>query len=198
MEPQRLSPNAGFRVWDISDVAKPRRIAHISTGGVGVHRFDVDANYAYISTGMEGYGGNILINYDVRNPAQPREISSWWLPGQHIAGRRNAGRVRPRTGTCITPCAAAITCGPAASTRGYASSTSPTSRVRAPSAPITTTRRSGTPRTPCCACRTRSRGATSHSPSTRRTGAIPAGFPPDCGCSTSAISRTSSRSGISR
>jgi hypothetical protein len=79
-------PRGGFRVWNISDVTKPRLIAHEKTGGVGVHRFDVDGNYAYISTGMEGYAGNILINYDVKDPARPREVSRWWLPGQHIAG----------------------------------------------------------------------------------------------------------------
>jgi hypothetical protein len=79
-------PRAGFRVWDISDIANPRLISHVKTGGVGVHRFDVDENYAYISTGMEGYGGNILINYDVRDPARIHEVSRWWLPGQHIAG----------------------------------------------------------------------------------------------------------------
>jgi hypothetical protein len=79
-------PRAGFRVWDISDIANPRLISHVKTGGVGVHRFDVDENYAYISTGMEGYGGNILIIYDVRDPAHAHEVSRWWLPGQHIAG----------------------------------------------------------------------------------------------------------------
>jgi hypothetical protein len=79
-------PRAGFRVWDISDVTKPKLIAHPKTGGVGVHRFDVDENYAYISTGMDGYGGNILVIYDVKNPAQPQEVSRWWLPGQHLAG----------------------------------------------------------------------------------------------------------------
>ena len=79
-------PRGGFRVWDISDVTKPRLITHVKTGGVGVHRFDVDGNYAYISTGMEGYGGNILINYDVKDPARPQEVSRWWLPGQHLAG----------------------------------------------------------------------------------------------------------------
>ena len=79
-------PRGGFRVWDISDITKPRLITHVKTGGVGVHRFDVDGNYAYISTGMEGYGGNILINYDVKDPARPQEVSRWWLPGQHLAG----------------------------------------------------------------------------------------------------------------
>src|SRR5688572_29450345 len=79
-------PRGGFRVWDISDIAHPRLISHVKTGGVGAHRFDVDENYAYISTGMDGYGGNILIIYDVKDPARPREVSRWWLPGQHLAG----------------------------------------------------------------------------------------------------------------
>lgn len=83
-------PRAGFRVWDISDIANPKPIAHVKTGGVGVHRFDADEHYAYISTGMEGYGGNILIIYDVRDPARVHEVSRWWLPGQHIAGGETA------------------------------------------------------------------------------------------------------------
>ena len=35
---------------------------------------------------MPGYVGNILVIYDIRNPATPEEVSRWWLPGQHIAG----------------------------------------------------------------------------------------------------------------
>jgi hypothetical protein len=51
-----------------------------------VHRFDMDEKYAYISTEMEGYVGNILVIYDLRDPAQPAEVSRWWMPGQHVAG----------------------------------------------------------------------------------------------------------------
>src|SRR5688572_222240 len=76
---------AGFRVWNISDITEPKLIAHEKTGGVGVHRFDVDQSYAYISTGWDGYAGNILVNYDVKDPARPREVSRWCLPGQHVA-----------------------------------------------------------------------------------------------------------------
>ena len=76
----------GYKIWDIADVTRPRLIKHQKTGGVGVHRFDVDENYAYISTEMEGYIGNILVIYDVRDPQRPREVSRWWMPGQHIAG----------------------------------------------------------------------------------------------------------------
>jgi hypothetical protein len=76
----------GFKIYDISDKAKPRLITFRKTHGIGVHRFDMDANYAYISTEMPGYIGNILVIYDIRNPAKPEEISRWWLPGQHLAG----------------------------------------------------------------------------------------------------------------
>jgi hypothetical protein len=76
----------GFKVWDISDKTKPKLITHHKTHGRGVHRFDMDADYAYISTEMPGYIGNILVTYDMKNPAKPEEVSRWWLPGQHIGG----------------------------------------------------------------------------------------------------------------
>ena len=76
----------GFKIYDVSDRTKPKLIAHQRTGGIGVHRFDMDADYAYISTEMRGYVGNILVVYDIRNPARPEEVSHWWVPGQHVAG----------------------------------------------------------------------------------------------------------------
>jgi hypothetical protein len=57
----------------------------VKTHGFGVHRFDMDENYAYISTEMEGYVGNILVIYDLSDPTQPREVSRWHMPGQHVA-----------------------------------------------------------------------------------------------------------------
>jgi hypothetical protein len=76
----------GFRIYDIADKAKPRQLVHHRTGGIGVHRFDMDENYAYISTEMEGFTGNILVNYSLANPERPEEVSRWWMPGQHAAG----------------------------------------------------------------------------------------------------------------
>lgn len=76
----------GFRVYDVSNPARPRLLCHHKTGGRGVHRFDMDENYAYISTEMDGYVGNILVVYDIRDPARPREVSRWWMEGQHLAG----------------------------------------------------------------------------------------------------------------
>jgi hypothetical protein len=78
--------NGGFKVYDVSDPAAPRLICYQKTGGIGVHRFDMDERYAYISTEMAGFVGNILVIYDIADPSRPTEISRWWMPGQHIAG----------------------------------------------------------------------------------------------------------------
>lgn len=82
---ERGYDGGGFRVWDISDKTAPRLLSYVRTHGFGVHRFDADANYAYISTEMQGYVGNILVNYDLSDPANPREVSRWHMPGQHVA-----------------------------------------------------------------------------------------------------------------
>lgn len=76
----------GFKVWDISDRRRPNLLCHHRTHGVGVHRFDADRSHAYISTEMQGYLGNILVIYDLRDPSRPQEVSRWWMPGQHLAG----------------------------------------------------------------------------------------------------------------
>ncbi len=78
--------DGGFRIWDVSDRTRPRLVHHERTHGFGAHRFDADERYAYISTEMEGYVGNILVVYDLADPARPLEVSRWWLPGQHLAG----------------------------------------------------------------------------------------------------------------
>ena len=77
--------SGGFRVWDISDKTAPKLQSYVKTHGFGVHRFDMDRDYAYISTEMEGYVGNILVNYDLSDPANPKEVSRWHMPGQHVA-----------------------------------------------------------------------------------------------------------------
>ena len=77
--------NGGFRIYDIADRTKPKLIHHQLTGGGGVHRFDMDDRYAYISTEMEGFLGAMLVTYDMRDPQRPQEVSRWWLPGQNIA-----------------------------------------------------------------------------------------------------------------
>ena len=82
---QRGYHSGGFRVWDISDKAAPKLLSYVKTFGFGVHRFDMDENYAYISTEMEGYVGNILVIYDLADPTNPTEVARWHMPGQHVA-----------------------------------------------------------------------------------------------------------------
>lgn len=83
---QRGYHNGGFKIYDVSKPAQPKLICYQKTGGIGVHRFDMDQRYAYISTEMAGFVGNILVIYDIRDPRSPAEVSRWWMPGQHIAG----------------------------------------------------------------------------------------------------------------
>lgn len=78
--------SGGFRVWDISDKTAPKLLSYVRTHGFGVHRFDMDENYAYISTEMEGYVGNILVVYDLSDPSNPTEVTRWHMKGQHLAG----------------------------------------------------------------------------------------------------------------
>ncbi len=75
----------GFKIYDISDKTNPKLITFHKTWGRGVHRFDMDENYVYLSTEMEGFVGNILVTYDIRDRARPREVSRWWMPGQNAA-----------------------------------------------------------------------------------------------------------------
>jgi hypothetical protein len=80
----REYPEGGFRIYDVKDRTNPKLITFHKTHGKGVHRFDLDENYAYISTEMEGYVGNILVIYDIRNPSKPTEVGRWCLENQHV------------------------------------------------------------------------------------------------------------------
>src|SRR4029453_4283260 len=88
-------PDGGFRIYDIKDRTHPKLLRFVKTHGKGLHRFDMDENYAYISTEMEGFVGNILVIYDIRNPSKPVEVSRWWMPGQNAA----AGAPAPPKGS---------------------------------------------------------------------------------------------------
>jgi hypothetical protein len=83
---QRGYHAGGFKVYDVSNPAQPKPIHYQKTGGIGVHRFDMDERHAYISTEMPGYVGNILVIYDMADPRKPYEVGRWWMPGQHVAG----------------------------------------------------------------------------------------------------------------
>jgi hypothetical protein len=85
----RSSPNevgGGIDIYNVANPASPKLISQWRTVGGGVHRFDFDGRYAYISPTAEGYVGNIVMIVDLSDPAKPIEVSRWWLPGQWQGG----------------------------------------------------------------------------------------------------------------
>jgi len=76
----------GLGIYDVSNPAEPKMISKWRTGGRGVHRYDFDGNYAYISPTADGYIGNFVMILDLKDPSQPEEVGRWWIPGQWQAG----------------------------------------------------------------------------------------------------------------
>ncbi|MGQ9367996.1 LVIVD repeat-containing protein [Azospirillum sp. ST 5-10] len=76
----------GLGIYDVSRPAEPRLISKWQTAGKGVHRYDFDGRYAYISPTAEGFIGNIAMILDLADPVSPREVGRWWIPGQWQAG----------------------------------------------------------------------------------------------------------------
>lgn len=76
----------GIAIYDVSRPSEPRLISKWMTAGRGVHRYDFDGRYAYISPTAEGYVGNIVMILDLIDPARPVEVGRWWIPGQWTGG----------------------------------------------------------------------------------------------------------------
>ena len=76
----------GLAIYDVTKPSEPKQITKWMTAGKGVHRYDFDGRYAYISPTAEGYVGNIVMILDMANPEKPEEVGRWWIPGQWEAG----------------------------------------------------------------------------------------------------------------
>jgi len=74
----------GLGIYDVSRPSAPRLIIKWRTGGSGVHRYDFDGRYAYISPTAEGFVGNIVQILDLIDPAHPVVAGQWWVPGQNV------------------------------------------------------------------------------------------------------------------
>ena len=67
----RAEIGGGLGIYDVSRPSEPKLITKWPTIGGGVHRFDFDGRYAYISPTVEGYVGNIMMILDLAEPAKP-------------------------------------------------------------------------------------------------------------------------------
>jgi len=77
----------GLKVFDVSRPAAPREIAFLPMAGKGVHRMTYwEPPYAYVTGSDAGWTDQFFMVVDLSNPATPKEVGRWWLPGMWTAG----------------------------------------------------------------------------------------------------------------
>ena len=78
----------GAYIWDVAqDPENPVLQGHYRTGGTGTHRnFYAGGDLVYMTANPAGFAGGMLTVVDISDREDPREVSRWWWPGQHVAG----------------------------------------------------------------------------------------------------------------
>jgi hypothetical protein len=80
--------NVGHEVWDVSDPAKPALLTTVVKGIRGTHKswWECDSGIAYLVSGVDGWRTHRMTQiYDLSDPARPRFIRNFGLPGQQPA-----------------------------------------------------------------------------------------------------------------
>jgi hypothetical protein len=80
----RTFGNAWHEIWDVGDPARPRLITRLGPlQGTHKNWWECDTGIAYLVSGVAGWRTRRMTQvYDLSNPAQPRFIRSFGLPGQ--------------------------------------------------------------------------------------------------------------------
>lgn len=77
---------AGLAVYDISRGEAPREIGFMPIEGGGIHRlWYTGGRWAYASALIDGFTDYIFITIDMSDPARPKEVGRYWLPGMNAA-----------------------------------------------------------------------------------------------------------------
>jgi hypothetical protein len=77
----------GVVIWSLAEATRPEPLETFRTGGTGTHRNGYPGGrYVHLAANMAGYSRNIYVTIDISDPSAPREVSRWWVPGQHLAG----------------------------------------------------------------------------------------------------------------
>ncbi len=75
----------GLAVYELSDPANPRRIGFMPVDG-SIHRiWYVGGRWAYVSALIEGFDDFIFLTVDMADPANPKSVGRFWLPGMNRA-----------------------------------------------------------------------------------------------------------------
>ena len=84
----RTFGNSAHEIWDVGDPARPRLLTRID-GLEGTHKswWECDTGIAYLVSGAKGWRTRRMTQvYDLADPAQPRFIRNFGLPGQEPGG----------------------------------------------------------------------------------------------------------------
>jgi len=102
----RTFGNSAHEIWDVTDPAKPGLLSRIGPlKGTHKNWWECDTGIAYLVSGVEGWRTRRMTQiYDLSDPAHPRFIRNFGLPGQQPGG----------TGEAPVELHGAISAGPAA------------------------------------------------------------------------------------
>ena len=77
--------NSGHEIWDVTDPSKPSRVRVLIDGLVNTHKnfWECDTGIAYVISGPKDWRTRRMTKiYDLSDPANPRFIRDFGLPGQ--------------------------------------------------------------------------------------------------------------------
>ncbi len=84
--------NSAHEVWDVTDPAKPVLVTRIGpVAGTHKNWWECDSGIAYLVSGVPGWRTRRMTQvYDLSDPAKPRFIRNFGLPGQQPGGTGDA------------------------------------------------------------------------------------------------------------
>jgi len=88
----RTYGNAAHEIWDVTDPGKPTLLTTIvKVKGTHKNWWECDTGIAYLVSGLEGWRVRRMTQvYDLSDPAKPRFIRNFGLPGQQPGAQGNA------------------------------------------------------------------------------------------------------------
>ncbi|HUL96324.1 MAG TPA: hypothetical protein VLT89_09950 [Usitatibacter sp.] len=86
----RTFGNSAHEIWDVTDPAKPRLLTNVVNKLKGTHKnwWECDTGIAYLVSGVGGWRTRrMTLVYDLSDPARPRFIREFGLPGQQAGAK---------------------------------------------------------------------------------------------------------------